>query len=29
MRGEMPVAVKFSEEFYEKFGHELTDEFVS
>jgi hypothetical protein len=25
----MPVAVKFSEKFYEKFGHELTDEFVS
>ena len=25
----MPVAVKFSEKFYERFGHELTDEFVS
>ncbi len=25
----MPVAVKFSEKFYEKFGHELTDELVS
>ena len=25
----MPVAVKFSERFYEKFGHDLTDEFVT
>jgi len=25
----MPVAVKFSEEFYNRFGHRLTDELVS
>jgi CRP-like cAMP-binding protein len=25
----MPVAVKFSEEFYDRFGHKLTDELVS
>jgi DNA anti-recombination protein RmuC len=25
----MPVAVKFSEEFYDRFGHRLTDELVS
>ena len=25
----MPVAAKFSERFYDKFGHELTDELVS
>ena len=25
----MPVAVKFSEKFYKRFGHELTDELVS
>ncbi len=25
----MPVAAKFSKEFYDRFGHELTDELVS
>jgi hypothetical protein len=25
----MPVAAKFSQRFYDKFGHELTDELVS
>jgi hypothetical protein len=25
----MPVAVKFSQEFYDRFGHKLTDELVS
>ena len=25
----MPVAAKFSQEFYDRFGHELTDELVS
>jgi hypothetical protein len=25
----MPVAAKFSKEFYDRFGHELTDKLVS